>query len=102
MLRGFFKMVGAAPQTPRGSSSRLVFDETARALWLVSVLLVFCGVYAVDGLRCSHVLFFNNFYLYQYVIVLFYELSYNIRDKKAGGFKSAGLVVPPFRSVRLT
>jgi hypothetical protein len=34
VLRGFFKMVGAAPQTPRGSSSRLVFviDETARAL----------------------------------------------------------------------
>jgi hypothetical protein len=57
-------MVGAAPQTPRGSSSRLVFDETARALGLVSVLLVFCGVRAVDGLR-FRLFIFNNIYLYQ-------------------------------------
>jgi hypothetical protein len=99
VLRDFFKMVGAAPQTPRGSSSRLVFDEMARALWLVSVLLVFCVVVAADGLLCRMI--FYKFYLYQYVIVIFYELSYNLPDKKAGGFKSAGLIVPPFRSVRL-
>ena len=37
-----------------------------------------------------HVLFFNNFDLYQYVIVFFYELSYNKRDKKANGFESVG------------
>jgi hypothetical protein len=63
VLRGFFKMVGAAPQTPRGSSSRLVFDESARALLLVSVLLVFCGVQAVNGVRCS------MFYFLQFLFI---------------------------------
>lgn len=63
VLRGFFKMVGAAPQTPRDSSSRLVFDESARALGLISVLLVFCGVRAVDGVRCS---------MFYFLIILIY------------------------------
>jgi hypothetical protein len=44
-------MGGAASQTLRGSSSRLVFDVMARALGLVSVPVVFCGVVAVDWLR---------------------------------------------------
>ena len=69
VLRGFFKMVGAAPQTPRGSSSRLVFDETARALWLVSVLLVFCGVHAVDGVRC---IMFYFLIIFIYINMLLY------------------------------
>jgi len=64
----------------------------------------FCWFSAAFTLLMGYVsdcFIFNNFYLYQYVIVLFYELSYNKRDKKASGFKSAGLVVPPFWLVRL-
>jgi hypothetical protein len=63
VLRGFFKMVGAAPQTPRGSSSRLVFDETARALGLVAVPVVFCGVFGVDGLR-FRLFYFLTIFIY--------------------------------------
>ena len=63
VLRGFFKMVGAAPQTPRGSSSRLIFGETARALGLVSVPVVFCVVVAVGGLR---------FRLFYFLTILIY------------------------------
>jgi hypothetical protein len=63
VLRGFFKMVGAAPQTPRGSSSRLVFGGTARALRRVAVPVVFCGVRAVDGLR---------FRLFYFLIIFIY------------------------------
>ena len=63
VLRGFFKMGGAAPQTPRGSSSRLVFDESARVLGLVAVPVVFCGVFGVDGLRFS-LFYFLTIFIY--------------------------------------
>jgi len=49
----FFKMVGAAPQTPRGSSSRLVFDETAR----------------VSGFPQAHAFFLLVFFLFIHLFI---------------------------------